>query len=172
MPQFVYLDLETTGLDPDLHEAWEIAYAVDDGPIRVHQLAHSLTTADPEALRINRYRDRAQAIPTEGDLLDVQLREILAGTTIVGANPAFDTAFLRARWGVAPWHHRLLDVETFAMGALGLDTPQSLSRTAEMLRERGYPVGVNDHTAEQDVRVTRDVHHALVDVYRNVGWAA
>ena len=31
---YVYLDCETTGLDPERHEIWEIAFAVDGGEIQ------------------------------------------------------------------------------------------------------------------------------------------
>ena len=54
----VYLDTETTGLDYRRHAVWEIAYAVDDGPVRSSIVSHDLFDADPEALQLNGYYDR------------------------------------------------------------------------------------------------------------------
>ena len=54
----VYVDCETTGLDPDRHEIWEIAYAVGDGPIVSSFVSHQRITLDHEtvaAMRINHY---------------------------------------------------------------------------------------------------------------------
>jgi oligoribonuclease (3'-5' exoribonuclease) len=44
----VFLDTETTGLDPNRHEIWEVAYAVEDDPIVSGSVHHSLRNADPE----------------------------------------------------------------------------------------------------------------------------
>ena len=62
MNDLVYLDVETTGLDPELHEVWEIAYAVNDGPILSSFVDHTLLGADPVALTVGQYHNRkAQA---------------------------------------------------------------------------------------------------------------
>ena len=63
---FVYVDTETTGLDPSRHEVWEMAFALEDGPVRVMTVPHSLRNADPTALRINRYQTRSIL----GEMLD------------------------------------------------------------------------------------------------------
>lgn len=157
----VFLDTETTGLDPALHEVWEVAVAVDDGPIvQVYQLPHSLRTADPRALALNGYWNRAEAVRAT-DAYDLELRELLTGATIVGSNPAFDTAFLRARWGVAPWHHRLLAVESMAFAVLRYEVPKGLAGVASDLRDIGHEIPEPDHTAAGDVLTLRAVFRAL-----------
>lgn len=156
----VFLDIETTGLDPDLHEVWEVAAAVDDGPVQSFVVPHSTLTADPKALELNGYWDRG-ADAHVSDVADLALREILAGATVVGANPAFDTAFLRARWGVAPWHYRLLDVEAMALGVLRYERPKGLAGIAVDLRDLGFDILQPDHTAAADVLTTRAVYRAL-----------
>lgn len=150
---YVFLDCETTGLDPDRHEIWEIAYAVDDGPVESSCVRHEIRTGDPAALKISGYVERGRRGSgwwISADLWEIDLKLDLAGATLVGANPAFDASFLRARWGCAPWLYRLLDVETYAMPALGLDVPKGLNFIAEQLG-----VEAPDHTTGQDVETTR-----------------
>lgn len=158
----VFLDTETTGLDPALHEVWEVAVAWDDELILSYILPHSLRTADVKALELNRYWERfPSGAESDGDGTDPALRAALAGVTIVGANPAFDAAFLRARWGAAPWHHRLIDVESMAFAVLGYVRPKGLRDLATDLRQRGHDIPEPDHTAAGDVATTRAAFHAL-----------
>lgn len=162
----VYLDTETTGLDPDRHEIWELAYAIDDGRIEAGVVYHSLRHADPKALAMNGYHQRSH--PQSFD--EMQSREIgcrlaLEGATLVAANPAFDAAFLRARWGFTPWRYRLLDVEAYAMGALGFAEPKGLKDVAAELRFLGYEIHHPDHSAAGDVATLRDCHLALSEIY-------
>lgn len=172
MNPLVYLDTETTGLDPTIHDIWEIAYAVDDGPIHSAIVRHSLTFADPTALAVSRYYDRTGGgdPPTATTRwFELTLRDLLDGATLVGANPAFDAAMLYARWGQAPWHFRLLDIEAYAMGTLGYDLPRGLATITRDLRARGYDIPEPDHSAAADVAATRACHLALVDLYRRLG---
>jgi len=159
----VYLDTETTGLDPERHHVWEIAWALDDGPILSTLVPHTLAGADPKALELNGYYERItethefrKVVTAEGDL-----RNILEGATVVGSNPAFDTAFLRHRWGVAPWHHRLLDVAAYGMGVLNRNRPEGLASVAGYLRQEGHDIPEPDHTAAGDVACLRATFKAL-----------
>lgn len=160
MSTLVYLDTETTGLDPTRHQVWEIAYAVDDGPIRSTLVRHTLDNADADALDIGGYWERATGITNDALKAEFELQALLAGATLVGANPAYDAAMLRARWGRAPWHYRLLDIETYAMPALGLDVPKGLAYIASVLG-----VKAPDHTAAGDVHVLRECHRKLRGIY-------
>ena len=162
MGDLIYLDTETTGLDPHQHQVWEIAWAVDHGPVNVMQVRHSLDQADVVALRINKYVDRWTE-PAAG-ALEARLQKILKGATLVCSNPSFDEAFLRERWREAPWHHRKIDIATYAMPALGLDRPVGLAQIAERLGLRAP-----DHTAEGDVLTLRACYVELAARYAEHG---
>lgn len=158
----LFLDTETTGLDPRVHDVWEIAFAVDDGPIRSFVLPHSLKTADPKALELNGYWERYPlGAPADGPHVDPMLRAEFEGKTVVGANPAFDAAFLFARWGVQPWHYRMIDVESVALGFLDYDRPKGLKGIADDIRNSGHEIPEPDHTAAGDVATLRAVYRAL-----------
>lgn len=162
---FVYLDTETTGLDPERHQIWEIAFAVDDGPIQSGTVTHRIDTADPKALEINHYEERVDKLAlrlpaVRAMLLEASALHALTGATLVGANPAFDAAFLRARWHESPWKYRLLDIEAFAMPGLGLHEPRGIAYIAEALG-----VQAPDHTAAGDVHTLRECHRELLDLY-------
>lgn len=162
MNDLIFLDTETTGLESELHEVWEIAWAINDSPIHTSVVPHSNLTADPKALEMNDYHER---VKQEGaPLFDLRTKIALTGNTIVGANPAFDAAFLRKRWGVAPWHYRMIDVESMALGILSYDRPKGLASIANDLAERGYSMPIPDHSAGKDVEVVREVYKALRQV--------
>lgn len=161
----VYVDTETTGLDPALHEVWEIAYAVDDGPVISGVVPHSLRNANPVSLSMNGYYARAPLGGAHTYGVDEGCRTALQGATLIAANPAFDAAFLRARWGVSPWYYRLFDIEAYAMGALGHAIPQGLATIVRYLRDEGFDIPEPDHSAAADVATLRACHKALRSRY-------
>lgn len=129
MSNVVFIDTETTGLDPNYHDLWEIALISedDDGWVEdIYQLQlgfDQLSRADATALRINRYYDRID----EGNLspsntVADEIAHTTAGKHLVGAVPSFDAQFLDVflrRYGKAPaWHYHLIDVEALAVGYL------------------------------------------------------
>lgn len=164
----VFLDVESTGLDPDKHEVWEIAWAVNDEPIQVQLLPHSLATADFKALEMNGYWDRADPAIQSRTTIDLDIRKLLEGHTLVVANPTFDRMFLRKRWGLEPYHYRSIDVETVALTVLGYERPKGMSGIVEDLRSLGYSVPLPTHSAESDVAALRESYKALMDIARTM----
>src|SRR5699024_1547728 len=98
----ISLYTETSGLDATRHQVWEIAYAIDDEPVRSALVPHNVVRADKVALEVGQYYERGgyQYFGWDchfeweliGDFEDH------APATLVGANPAFDAAMLKARW--------------------------------------------------------------------------
>lgn len=173
-----FIDLETTGLDPEWHEAWEIAWAFDDEPVEAMFLPHSGRWRDPGADEVNHYlercpkwaqtsiaatcesrADREQAYLREARLEDRFARE--RPYLVTSAPSAVDVPFLRKRWNQSPWHHRTIDISTYAMPMLGHRRPMGLWRVATDLRERGYPITLPDHTAAADVVSLRECYRVL-----------
>lgn len=159
----VFVDVETTGLNASRHDIWEIAYAVDDGPIHQRIVRHDIAVADAKALEISGHTARCNAVthPTDDHWgFEADLRNAVQNQTLVAANPAFDAEFLAARWGDRPWKYRLLDVEAYAMPALGLEEPRGLAYIAEQLG-----VQAPDHSAAGDVHTLRECFRTLRSRY-------
>lgn len=123
-----FVDTETTGLDPFVHDAWEIAVIARDGDQadaeHVWRIEPDLTNADPKSLEINRYHERTSAPGWKWDDRQTAARDLYAlldGGVIVGSNPAFDAEMLTHLFGryyanPRPWHYRTVDVATLAVG--------------------------------------------------------
>lgn len=75
MSRIVFIDTETTGLDPERHEIWEVAAIIRDTELYpdepdvewVWQFDVNLGTADPIALNIGRFHERHWNIPPPWD---------------------------------------------------------------------------------------------------------
>lgn len=141
-PALAFVDTETTGLDPFLHEAWEIAIILRvEGADTEHtfRVEPDLTNANSRALEINRYQERTSADDWKWDnpqTAAVRIHHLLDGAVMVGSNPAFDAAMITRLFGMhhpnwqanpTPWHYRQIDIATLAAGAL-------YGRAAELTR--------------------------------------
>jgi DNA polymerase-3 subunit epsilon len=169
----IYLDTETTGLDPAVHEVIEVAVVREEvfypytGPgtvteTRCWKIApRHIETASPEALKVNGYTPEgwAGAVPF-GDIAE-ELVGLLKGGTLIGHNPKFDTGFLAAelkRAGVdARISHRTIDTTTVAFMAWGLDGKLKLS--LDSLRDHLGLSRDGAHTALKDALDCREVFY-------------
>jgi DNA polymerase III epsilon subunit-like protein len=124
-----FTDVESTGLDPFLHDPWEVAVVLRvDGQDEEHvfRIEPDLTNADPEALRINRFYERTadpEWVWDDRETAARRLHILLDGAVLVGSNVAFDAEMLTHLFGryfdnPRPWHYRTLDIVTLAAGSL------------------------------------------------------
>lgn len=165
----VFVDTETFGLELH-HDIWELAWAVDDGPIQSAIVPHSTVNADPKALELNGYAKRGYG-RTPSTAADWNLRAALEGNVLVAANPTFDATRLQLRWGCAPWFYRVLDVSAMSVPLFGLNAsgvPMGLWELSNMLREFGVDVPEPDHTAAADVACLRAAYHGLIKISAGV----
>lgn len=174
---YLYLDTETTGLDVSRHDVWEMAYAMDDGPISSSIITHTLVKADAKALEVGNYWHRmmepfsAYESAVWEDIAKSEMFDHKSTLYLVGANPGFDARFLEARWGLTPWHYRMIDIESFAMGAIGhlvvdgINVPVGLHIICETLRTLGWDIPAPDHSASGDVAALRAAFKALTAIY-------
>lgn len=97
MKKKCFIDIETTGLNPAIHEIIEVAIIFDDRE-RYHRFIKPkrLEFADPIALTINKFHDRAgswkEAITHEQLAFDLAC--LLHKRMIIGHNPFFDMLFI------------------------------------------------------------------------------
>ena len=139
----LYLDTETTGLDPRIHVPWEVAIITEGGAEseyvwRWRPAPWDLHYADRDALAINGFHDRVPDkydANIEGDAA-AAIGQLVEGNIIAGSKPSFDvemlTPWLR-RCGVEPsWHHRPVCIATAAYGWL-LREPLTAQERAEVL---------------------------------------
>jgi DNA polymerase-3 subunit epsilon len=154
------IDVESSGLQPALHEVVESSFwRLDTGARDTFIPPHTLINADPEALAINRYWERGLDDQTQWDHDGSQLRSFhaaLTGCLIVGSNPGFDVDFLtplfvRSDLSLAPFAYRPLDIGTYAAGVLGRPIGDRVGLT-QLCNILGIPAG--DHSSENDVTAT------------------
>lgn len=134
------VDTETTGTDPRVHQMWELGLVVVDAddPARDPepfwcQVAPDLSAADPGALQVGRYFERAGTLredsarrrsgwstaPHESALAG-QAAHKLAGTRFASCNVSFDVPFvqrwLREQGTVGAWHYSPIDIKSLCYG--------------------------------------------------------
>jgi len=174
-----FCDTETTGLDLNQHEVWEIAYAFDDEPVHSAIVPHTLAHADPVALEVGQYIQRGgeagrrlDTMPAfESELIDRLWEE---RPMLVGANPAFDAYRLMRRWRREPWawrgepwHHRLFDIQAYAVPFLDSGIPLGMAAIAERLLDYEPNLPQPDHTAAGDVLSLRAAFRTLQRLYED-----
>jgi hypothetical protein len=164
----VFIDCETTGLDPRRHEVWELAL-IADGREHIWQLPVDESKADPKALQIGRYNERRRT-PDDPRAVAEAVAAMTRRHHLAGSGPWFDAAFLGAlleRFDMKPpWAYRLIDVEALMAGALHARSPWDVEAMSVAL---GVPVAPERHGALSDARWARDVYEAIIQPARRNG---
>lgn len=165
----VFFDIETSGLDPFLHEIIEVGYVIEDE--RGHVVAEEAFSlpfdeaiADSAALKVNGWGKRAFAIQIDHAAAAPKMMRDFAGATMVVNALQFDLTFASAYLhehgmpNVSPWSHRSIDLKSVTAGVLGID-PAQLT-TGAIMRHFGL-TNANAHTALADAWFNRDWFYAL-----------
>ena len=172
--RIAYVDTETTGTNPAIHELWEIAYVIEEDGREVTNRSFFVTPqrleiAEPRALEIGGYWERKpDPMAFSGPFPD-QVAEIVADelrdVRFASCNVAFDTAFVRAfllehRQPVT-WHYSPIDVKSVCYGAW----PETFGwKTDDLLRHAGRLEDDKRHEARHDAYMARHLlHDALMD---------
>lgn len=185
--RIAFLDCETTGLDLEAHEIWEVGIIVrelalqtDMTYIQVEEdVEHhwflpmfNFNQADPFALDIGKFWDRyvwpdMSRYTSEGQYMAEWCRmwsQMTRGATIVGACVDFDVYRLDKllkRYSYRMFHnYHLVDVENLVAGKLALPPPW---KSADLYEAMNYkPVEEDKHTALGDCRAVRDVYDLVM----------
>jgi DNA polymerase III epsilon subunit-like protein len=177
----LWIDTETTGLDPHKHEIIEVAVVTEvvltDGSGSVVRgwsakiAPERIEAADPKALQVNGYTPEAWAgAPTFSEIAD-ELAELLAsGSVVCGHNVGFDVAFIEAAFARIgrkvriPYHK--LDTVSLAYAAWnGSGTGPGLS--LDKLRMHLGMSLDGAHSALKDAEDARAVYYAAKGAIRS-----
>lgn len=162
----IYLDLETTGLNPDIHEIIECAIVYDDDTPSYHRFIkpNRIEFADPFALKINRFHERSeewnQAISQKD--FAFELAHLLKNKIIIGHNPSFDYSFIKeifAHYGEGTPKNQLIDTKTLAFEHL-YDIGLKRLSLDSIRRFMGWSLS-NNHTALKDALDTKMLYTVL-----------
>jgi len=164
----VFLDTETTGLNPDKHEVWEIAALVRfyDRPVYTfcRQLKlKQLDSSDPRSLEVGsfgRRYDENKAV--EPEQVAKELLLLTDQAVLLGLNISFDLGFLKVLLGRnrPNWHYSPVDIKSFAAGALGVPPPWPSN---DLARQLGVvPGDYQRHNALDDCYFAAEIYDAAL----------
>ena len=183
MSSVVFLDTETTGLDPFTEDVFEVAIVTQDGGEHTFRLRPRRAVVErmhPKAAEVNRYHERTRSGGWLWDYAELaldRLKTVLTGVHICGAVPDFDTRHLTAlytRFGIEPprWHYHLIDIEAMAVGYLhgrrsmskaGIPDLSLPWKSDDLSRAVGVepPADADRHTALGDARWVKRMYDAM-----------
>jgi DNA polymerase III epsilon subunit family exonuclease len=174
-----FIDVETTGLDPDVHEIIDLGVVLarqvpqeGKGPalevldeFEYKIIPERIFNADPESLKINGYAPEkwAGAKPLKEVMEDFAKRT--QGASFVAHNMAFDLEFIKRafeRAGVKNlMHYHKIDTISLAFAKLYHD-PKVEKFSLRFLCEYYGIKNENAHTALSDARATFELYKKLV----------
>jgi len=172
-----FVDLETTGLNPDTHEIIEIGClvvrqplivggnfeVVDELDIKVKP--RHLETADPEALRINGYNDAGWLFAAELPQALAVLAQKTEGAIMVAQNVTFDWSFLHRAFMETKVENRMhfpkIDLISLAFGKLYKEPRVERYNLRELARFFDVP-NEKAHSAMSDTKTAFEIYKKLI----------
>jgi DNA polymerase III alpha subunit (gram-positive type) len=159
MKKLVFVDTETTGLNPQTDKLVEVTYAVEnDEPVTLFFGVKKVPAFIDDLTKFSERRVYEEPEATEEQ--KQALRNALKNQTMVAGNPKFDVGFLEAN-GLYTAHYRTLDVQSYAMAKLDLDYLPSMNQIHDILVERGFSFTAPDHSSRNDVIFLREAFNVL-----------
>jgi DNA polymerase-3 subunit epsilon len=178
----IWVDTETTGLDPNKHEIIEIAilresvlpggggaitesWSTKIAPARIED-------ADPKALEVNRYSKESWGdAPTFAAVADDIAKRLASGSVICGHNISFDVGFIEAEFKRLdrkvrmPYHK--VDTVTLAYCAWNADPElPGPGLSLDKLRKFGGISMAGAHSALKDAEDARHVYYEALEAIR------
>lgn len=172
MGHLVAVDLETSGLDPEVHEIIEVGMVfwvnVQNSKLRyikpvTFSLEFNEKKADPKALEVNGWGVREFPKPFSKLEAAVVLSEVLDDAHMIIKNPVFDASFLKqwfknTGYNQPKWHHRMVDIGSLVQGRFRLRDPMN---TEAVVQTTGIELP-DRHTALADAKWNWDVFHYIM----------
>lgn len=168
--RLAFVDVETTGLDPSVHEMIEFAVIYSNGEHLSFKIQpRRIEAASPKALEVNGYTPERWVDAITPEEAAVRIAKALDDCVVAGYNVKFDVGFIlsllsdmsvAAKFG---YHH--VDVAALAYEHLvdiGLNS-LSLKNVCKFL---GIPPEPDIHEALNGARACREVYRRLV----RAGW--
>lgn len=175
-----FIDVETTGLNPDLHEIIDLGLVLARqipqagkgpaleviGEYEYKIVPERLYNADPESLKINGYTPEkwADAKPLQEVMEDFAVRT--KGASFVAHNIVMDSAFINRAFEHAgvknEMHYHKIDTISLAFAKLYHD-PKVEKFSLRFLCEYFGIKNENAHTAMSDARATFELYKKLMD---------
>lgn len=154
MRDLIFVDTETTGLDPETEQLVELTWSPLLG--EPETLFFGVEEVSPFIDNFIKFTERGIAgLKSDNDAF-TRFFAASENATMVAANPAFDAAFIKAA-GLWRFHYRMLDIETYAMAKLNLSDVPSMKEIHTLLAERGHEIPHPDHTSRGDVLAMKDM---------------
>jgi len=167
--RYIFLDLETTGLDPERDVITQIAWRwrdeVTNSTMWRNFYVPFTGTCGVWAARHTLANHREPNVSS----LDTALRSFMhtclllgvdgAKVYLVGANPTFDHSFLTRVMREPPYDYHLIDVEAMAMALGGAHHPPTLREIRKLLGFEGQPLC--NHDAAMDAEEVQFVFEAM-----------
>ncbi len=175
LPSLVVLDLETTGLDPAVHEILEIGAVrvpADLSSVRAEFSAkvrpEHIENADPDGLKVNGYSAEAWKDARPCPEVVREFVQFAQGGMLAGFNVAFDWAFLaraldlKNRPDPWPFDYHIFDVFSVAYHrAIASNVPMTKWTLSAFCEQYGIPVPPKPHRALNDAKRTLELLRAL-----------
>lgn len=159
MRNLIFVDTETTGFDdnPDA-EVFELSYAPLTGDVKT--LFFGVEEVPQIVDDLTKFTERGISGYLSPESEFTEFAQVAKDNTMVAANPAFDKLFIR-RAGLFNFHYRMLDIESYAMKALGLSFVPGMHDIFKALTEMGFTLPEPDHTSRGDVLAMRQAFQIL-----------